>query len=82
MEEEKQDKVNEPRAEYSRKITFFNSFEEAELHGLKEMAGHSYTQRMENLELLRKRMFADRLDANGNWLPLEKTITIIKGHQA
>ena len=82
MEEEKENKLNEPGVSYGKKITFFNSFEEAELHGLKEMAGHSYAQRMENLEVLRKRMFADRLDANGNWLPLERVITIIKGHQA
>ena len=82
MEEEKENKLNEPIVTYERKISFFNSFEEAELHGLREMAGHSHTQRMGNLEVLRKRMFADRLDSNGNWLPLERTITIIKGNQA
>ncbi len=82
MEEEEKNKVNDPEVSYERKITFFNSFEEAELHGLKEMAVHSHAQRMENLEVLRKRMFADRLDASGNWLPLERTITIIKGHEA
>jgi hypothetical protein len=39
------DKVNEPEVTYQvaqqNKITFFNSFEEAEEYGLKQMASHS-----------------------------------------
>lgn len=66
--------INEPGAAYGdplkKKITFFNSFEEAEEHGLREMANHSYAQRLENLEILRRRSY-------GELPPLEKIITII-----
>lgn len=77
-------KVNEPEVEYravtsQKKITFFNSFEEAEEHGLKEMAGHSYEKRLENLAILRKRTNSHLLLPNGSWPPLKKIITIVKG---
>lgn len=77
-------KVNEPEIEYravtsQKKITFFNSFDEAEEHGLKEMSGHSYEKRLENLEILRKRTNGHLLLPDGTWPPLKKIITIEKG---
>lgn len=73
MEDEIKNKAEEPSLPYgNRKLTFFNSFEEAELHGLKEMAAHTYEQRLANLEVLRARTF------NTN-KPLERVITIITG---
>ena len=82
---DKPNKVNEPVVQYQvvtsqKKITFFNSFEEAEEHGLKEMAGHSYEKRLENLEILRKRTNSHLLLSNGNWPPLKKINTIEKGN--
>ncbi len=70
--------VNDSAETYSslnqRRITFFKSFEEAELHGLKEMASHSYETRLANLELLRRRfLFPDTEPV------LQRVITIIKG---
>ncbi len=73
MQEEAENKAEEPAAEYKR-ITFFNSFEEAELHGLKEMASHTYEQRLCNLEQMRKQSFS----ASGN-AGLARVITIVKG---
>ena len=79
---DEQDKVNEPAVTYrtvhQNKITFFNSFEEAEEHGLKQMAAHSYAERLANLEVLRKRTYKHLLLANGEWPPIEKMITIEK----
>lgn len=73
MEDELKDKAEEPSLPYgNRKLTFFNSFEEAELHGLQEMAAHTYEQRLANLEVLRARTFNTRK-------PLERVITIIIG---
>ena len=85
MDDEK-NKLNEPGAEYvkpavdnTRSITFFNSFDEAELQGLKEMAAHTHHERMANLEIIRKRNYSHLLLPNGQWPPLQKVITIIKG---
>lgn len=77
------DNINEPEAIYGavpskKKIVFFNSFDEAEEYGLKEMAGHSYEERLQNLETMRKRMYAHLLLPNGEWPPLKKIITIEK----
>lgn len=77
-------KVNEPAVQYSpvtsqKKITFFNSFDEAEEHGLKEMASHSYEKRLENLQILRKRFNRHLLLPDGSWPALQKIITIEKG---
>lgn len=73
MEDETKNKVEEPAVEYAgKRLTFFNSFEEAELHGLKEMAAHTYEQRLSNLEILRKRT----LNSDTR---LARVITIIKG---
>lgn len=84
--DENENKVNEPAADYvkplpdnKRSITFFKSFEEAELHGLKEMAAHSHAQRLINLEIIRKRTYAHLLLPNGEWPPLKRVITIEKG---
>ena len=72
MKDETENKAEEPLVEYSgKRLTFFNSFEEAELHGLKEMASHTYEQRLSNLETLRKRYI--------NQQRLARVITIIKG---
>ena len=80
---EENENINEPEATYEasskRKITFFNSFEEAEEHGLKEMAAHSYQQRLANLEIIRRRTYSHLLLPNGKWPPLEKIITIETG---
>jgi hypothetical protein len=62
-----------------KKITFFNSFEEAEEHGLREMAGHSHEERLRNLEIIRRRTYSHLLLPNGQWPPLKKVITIEKG---
>ena len=74
---EDNDQLNEPGAIYERepsqkKITFFNSFEEATEHKLKQMAGHSYAERLNNLEIIRRSNYVDRP-------PLGKMITIITG---
>lgn len=61
-----------------RKLTFFNSFEEAEEHKLIEMASHSHEQRLENLEVLRRRIYGHLLLPDGSWPPLARVITIVK----
>ncbi len=81
-EENKNNEAGEPRAQYgstdgSKTIHFFSSFKEMEEHGHKEMAMHSYSQRMEYLELLRKRIYHDKLSPEGKWYPLKRTIKII-----
>ena len=75
--------VNEPSAEYQKSaakksIRFFNSFEEAEDYGRKQMAGHTHEQRLQNLEILRKRIYAEYLLPNGEWPPLSRTFKVIK----
>ena len=88
MDEDKNE-VNEPGAEYispkkitNRTITFFKSFEEAETHGLKQMAAHTYEERLANLEILRKRTYSHLLLPNGHWPSIQRTITIVKGIRA
>ena len=78
---EEDNMVNEPDMAYTsqKKITFFNSFAEAEDHGLKEMANHSYEERLRNLETIRRRTYGHLLMPDGSWPPLKKTITIVKG---
>ena len=81
-DEEKQDEVNEPQAEYrpaKKSITFFNSFDQAEQQGREEMKSHSPMQRMINLEILRKRLYKQFLTADGKWPLPKKIITIEKG---
>lgn len=73
MEDQLKNKAEEPSLPYgNKKLVFFNSFEEAELHGLKEMAAHTYEQRLANLETLRARTLT--LSSS-----LPRIITIIKG---
>jgi hypothetical protein len=80
VKNEKPDKAEEPSVAYgSKRLTFFNSFDEAEEHSLKEMKGHTFEQRLANLEILRKRYFNSLLLPNGNWPPLKRIITVIKG---
>ena len=78
---EEDNMVNEPDMAYTsqKKITLFNSFAEAEDHGLKEMANHSYEERLRNLETIRRRTYGHLLMPDGSWPPLKKTITIVKG---
>ena len=78
---EEDNKVTEPEVAYTsqKKITFFNSFDEAEEHGLREMAGHSYEERLRNLEAIRRRTYGHLLLPDGKWPPLKKVITIEKG---
>ncbi len=76
--------INKPEAAYGaspsqKKIRFFNSFDEAEEYGLKEMARHSHEERLKNLEVLRRRTFNYLLLPNGKWPPLKRIITIEKG---
>jgi hypothetical protein len=59
-----------------KKITFFNSFEEAEEHGLRVMASHSHEERLRNLQILRKRTYSHLLLPDGTWPPLARIITI------
>lgn len=58
-------------------IHFFSTFKEAEEYGYKEMASHTYLQRLNFLEILRKRIYNDKLTPDGKWFPLERTLTII-----
>jgi hypothetical protein len=85
MEEDK-NKVNETGVEYKsisqsgkRTITFFNSFEEAQLSGLREMASHTPEQRLANLEILRKRTYHHLLLPDGSWPKMPRIITIEYG---
>ena len=76
--------LGEPEVQYGsvqppKKITFFNSFEEAEEFGLKEMASHSYEERLRNLAAIRRRTYSHLLLPNGKWPPLKRIITIEKG---
>jgi hypothetical protein len=80
---EEDNKVNEPEVRYNsppakKKITFFNSFDEAEEHGLREMAGHSHAERLNNLAVLRMRIYGHLLLPDGSAPPMEKKITVIK----
>lgn len=80
---EDKNNINEPDAVYStapskKKITFFNSFDEAEEYGLKQMAAHSYEERLTNLEIIRKRTYSHLLLPDGSWPLLKRIITIEK----
>ena len=78
MEEEPKNKAEEPAVEFGKKkITFFNSFDEAEEFQLRKMAKRTHLERMQHLEILRKRANSDYLLPDGSWPPLAKTITII-----
>ena len=73
--------INEPEAKYEsgspkKEIIVFNSFEDAEEYGLKKMAGHSYEERLINLEILRRRSFNRLRLTDGSRPPLKRIITI------
>jgi hypothetical protein len=75
--------VNEPTAGYGltsseKKIIFFNSFDEAEEYGLRQMANHSHAQRLANLETIRKRTYSYLLLPDGSWPPIARIIVIEK----
>ena len=75
--------VNEPSAEYQKtsakkSLLFFNSFEESKDYGRKQMAEHTYQERLRNLEIIRKRIYAEFLLPNGEWPPLSRTFKVIK----
>jgi hypothetical protein len=73
-------KLNEPILEYrgvEKKVMIFSSFEEQEEYGRKQMALHSYEQRMQNLQILRNHVaFFKNPDIKDK--RSTKTITIIK----
>lgn len=78
---EENNKLSEPDIRYEtpkaqKKITFFNSFDEAEEHGLKQMARHSYEERLSNLEALRRRSFGQPLLTGGSRPIDKKKITV------
>jgi len=75
------EEINEPNISYNtpKKITFFQSFEDAENYGRKQMALHTHAQRLANLEKLRKRIFSDKLLPNGSWPLLSKSFNLVKG---
>ena len=75
--------LGEPEAAYSansskKTIRFFNSFDEAEEYGLREMANHSHEERLRNLQILRKRIYSEYLLPDGTWPRMERKLTIIK----
>ncbi len=57
-------------------ITVFNSFEETEEYGRREMANHTPHQRLLFLEQLRKRVYNNQLNDEKKWKPLKKIITV------
>ena len=61
----------------NKKITIFNSFDEAEEYRLRNMASHTHEQRMENLAALRKSTYKKPLLPDGSIPPLRKVITVI-----
>lgn len=69
--------VNEPIAVYGdTRIHIFKSFEEQKEFKVLEMAKLSPTQLMDKLEAMRKIFLRNYLLPDGNWKPIEKTITI------
>ncbi len=73
--------INEPEPFYDasplkKKITFFNSFDEAEENALRKMASHSHEERLKNLEILRGRSFNRHRLSDGKSSTLKKIITI------
>jgi hypothetical protein len=51
------EQVEEPGSDYGKKrITFFNSFEEAEQFSLTTMANHTHLERLQNLTRMRSRL--------------------------
>jgi len=71
---DEQNTVEEPSSSYGQgRISFFQSFEEAEWHSLATMASHTPLQRLQNLAKLRRRLGG----ATPEELPLE--VRIIKG---
>lgn len=80
---EENNNINEPEMAYGtesskKQITFFNSFDEAEEYGLRQMAGHSHEQRLKNLAVLRWRTYSYLLLPDGSIPPMGKKITIIQ----
>ena len=82
MEDEANNKVNEPEVAYKpagkKTITFYNSFEEMEEDRYRYLASTTHQQRLQYLEERRKVKFRDYLQPDGKFPPLKRTITIIK----
>lgn len=76
----KADVVNDTQVNYSvsKKIHFFQSFEEEKEFEAKKQASLSYEERMHQLEKLRKIVYKEYLQEDGTWKPLIKKITILK----
>jgi hypothetical protein len=80
MEEKNKNQSSEPEtADHKKCMQFYSSFEEAENDKRKVMAMMSPVERMQNLERMRKHFLSHRLDAEGNWKPLKRIITIHRG---
>lgn len=62
----------------SKKIQVFTSSEEEKVFEAKKQALLTYSERLSNLEVLRKMLYKDYLLPDGSWKPLVKKITIIK----
>ena len=56
-DETNNDTVNEPNLEYNRKIHIFNSFEEQEMHRLKEIANENPIERVKKTVKLILRVY-------------------------
>lgn len=70
--------VKEPMTAYStRRIVFFNSFEEENEYVAKERAAIPHDKRMMYIEELRKRVFNNYLLPDGKWSPIEKVFKIM-----
>jgi hypothetical protein len=72
--------VNDFIEEYasSKKITVFSSFEEEKVYEAMKQANLTYFERLESLEKLRKLVYKEFLNDQGDWNPLVKKITIIE----
>lgn len=62
----------------SKKIQVFTSQEEEMDFEAKRQALLTYTERLSNLEVLRKMLYKEHLLPDGTWKPLVKKITIVK----
>jgi hypothetical protein len=62
----------------SKKIQVFTSFEEEKNFEAKKQASLTYSERLSQLEILRKMIYKEYLLPDGTWKPLIKKITITK----
>ncbi len=65
-------------AQKAKKIQVFTSFEEEKKFEAKKQASLTYSERLSQLEILRKMIYKEYLLPDGTWKPLIKKITITK----